>query len=117
MITEYFRAICFNFNIHPITVSVQTNLSTTEGYFGGLIYLDFSYSGKTQEELLSVWLQEAKAALGGKKSGKVVDLWKVVGERKVKRFAQIQPRLRHFTNKSQWLREQLRLWEKFSERT
>lgn len=41
------------------------------------------YPGKTQDELLAVWLQEAKAALGGKKSGKVVDLWKVVGERKV----------------------------------
>lgn len=50
----------------------------------------FINAGKTQDELLAVWLQEAKAALGGKKSGKVVDLWKVVGERKVSKvFTQL----------------------------
>lgn len=41
------------------------------------------YPGKTQDELLTVWLQEAKAVIGGKRSGKVVDLWKALGERKV----------------------------------
>ena len=41
--------------------------------------------GKTQDELLAVWLQEAEAAIGGKKKGSVVDIWKVIGERKVRR--------------------------------
>lgn len=40
--------------------------------------------GKTQDELLALWLQEAKVAMGGKKKGKVVDIWKALGERKVK---------------------------------
>ena len=44
------------------------------------------YSGKTQDELLTLWLQEAKVGMGGKKKGKVVDLWKVLGERKVRRI-------------------------------
>ena len=41
-------------------------------------------AGKTQDELLALWLQEAKVAMGGKKKGKVVDIWKALGERKVK---------------------------------
>ena len=56
-------------------------------YFSGFYFID---AGKTQDELLAFWLQEAKAALGGKKSGKVVDLWKVVWERKVGKVS-IQP--------------------------
>ena len=39
--------------------------------------------GMSQEDLFKVWAEEAKAALGAKKKGTVVDLWKVVGERKV----------------------------------
>ena len=38
----------------------------------------------SQEDLFKVWAEEAKAALGAKKKGTVVDLWKVVAERKVK---------------------------------
>ncbi|XP_073249059.1 uncharacterized protein [Porites lutea] len=52
----------------------------------GLFYwitIMIEYPGKTQDELLAVWLQEAKAAIGGKKKGSVVDIWKVIGERKV----------------------------------
>lgn len=37
----------------------------------------------TQQDLLSVWAEEAKEALGAKKSGIILDLWKVVAERKV----------------------------------
>jgi len=48
-----------------------------------VLYISKTNSGKTQDQLLTVWLEEAKAALRGKKSGRVVDLWKVVGERKV----------------------------------
>ena len=36
-----------------------------------------------QQGLLGVWAEEANAALGAKSAGVVVDLWKVVGERKV----------------------------------
>ena len=45
---------------------------------------DFSIiTGMTQQDLLAVWAEEAKAALSAKNSGTVMDLWKVVAERKV----------------------------------
>lgn len=48
-------------------------------------FLTFSveYEGMTQEDLFSIWSEEAKAALEAKKSGTVLDLWKVVAERKI----------------------------------
>jgi muconolactone D-isomerase len=36
-----------------------------------------------QKELFSIWAREADAALGAKKAGMVVDLWKCVGTRRV----------------------------------
>lgn len=42
-----------------------------------------SSSGMTQEDLFRIWREEAKAALDAKKSGTVLDLWKVVAQRKV----------------------------------
>ncbi|MGB5769385.1 MAG: muconolactone Delta-isomerase family protein, partial [Crocosphaera sp.] len=51
-----------------------------------LYFLDFQveYSpNMTQKELFDLWSQEAEAALGAKKAGIVVDLWKCVGERPV----------------------------------
>lgn len=41
------------------------------------------YEGMTQEDLFRIWREEAKAALDAKKSGTVLDLWKVVAQRKV----------------------------------
>jgi len=35
------------------------------------------------DQLWNVWNEEAKAALGAKEAGAVVDLWKVAGERTV----------------------------------
>jgi len=37
----------------------------------------------TQNDLFDIWADEAKAALGAKEAGVVVDLWKAVGERRV----------------------------------
>lgn len=37
----------------------------------------------TQADLFAIWKEEAGAALGAKEAGVVVDLWKVVGERRV----------------------------------
>ncbi len=51
-----------------------------------LYFLDFQveYSpNMTQKELFDLWSQEAEAALGAKKAGIVVDLWKCVGERRI----------------------------------
>ena len=51
-----------------------------------LFYLHFTVEypiQMTQNQLFSIWQEEAEAALGAKKAGVVVDLWKVVGERKV----------------------------------
>ncbi len=36
-----------------------------------------------QQGLFGIWAEEADAALGAKAAGVVVDLWKIVGERKV----------------------------------
>lgn len=44
----------------------------------------------TQQDLLTVWAEEAKEALGAKKSGIILDLWKVVAERKVLYLALIK---------------------------
>ncbi|PWR02809.1 transporter [Meridianimarinicoccus roseus] len=51
-----------------------------------LYRLDFTVeysSDMGQQGLFKVWAEEAEAALGAKGAGVVVDLWKVVGERKV----------------------------------
>lgn len=51
-----------------------------------LYKLDFTVEYDTsmqQQALLGVWAEEAEAVLGAKSAGVVVDLWKVVGERKV----------------------------------
>ena len=37
----------------------------------------------TQQDFLRVWAEEGKAALEAKKTGSILDLWKVVAERKV----------------------------------
>jgi muconolactone D-isomerase len=51
-----------------------------------LFHLEFTvtYSAEmSQQDLFRIWAEEAKAALGAKEAGVVVDLWKAVGERKV----------------------------------
>ncbi|HEY2221436.1 muconolactone Delta-isomerase family protein [Actinomycetospora sp.] len=51
-----------------------------------LFHLDFHVEyGATmsQQDLFSTWTREAEAALGAKKAGVVVDLWKCAGERRV----------------------------------
>jgi muconolactone delta-isomerase len=37
----------------------------------------------SQKDFFSIWAREAEAALGAKKAGVVVDIWKVVGSRRV----------------------------------
>ncbi|KAJ7365357.1 hypothetical protein OS493_005463 [Desmophyllum pertusum] len=52
----------------------------------GLHYLltaTVEYQGMSQEELFKIWSEEATAALDAKKSGTILDLWKVVAQRKV----------------------------------
>lgn len=51
-----------------------------------LFHLDFNVeypSTMSQKELFAIWAEEAKAALGAKEGGIVVDLWKCVGQRRV----------------------------------
>ncbi len=51
-----------------------------------LFHLDFHVeysSNMSQTDLFDIWSLEADAALGAKKAGVVVDLWKVVGERRI----------------------------------
>lgn len=40
-------------------------------------------STMSQAELFGIWAREAEVAIGAKQQGAVVDLWKVVGERRV----------------------------------
>jgi len=37
----------------------------------------------SQREFFSIWAREAEAALGAKKAGVVIDIWKCVGSRRV----------------------------------
>jgi len=37
----------------------------------------------SQKDFFSIWAKEAEAALGAKKAGVVVDIWKCVGSRRV----------------------------------
>ena len=51
-----------------------------------LFHLDFrvEYSAEmSQNDLFDIWSEEATAAVGAKKAGIVVDLWKAVGDRRV----------------------------------
>jgi len=51
-----------------------------------LYHLDFLVdypASMSQRELFSIWAREAEAAIGAKKAGAVVDLWKCVGSRRV----------------------------------
>ncbi len=51
-----------------------------------LYHLDFHVeypAAMSQKELFEIWAREAKAALGAKEAGVVVDLWKCVGARRV----------------------------------
>lgn len=51
-----------------------------------LYHLDFQIeyaANMSQQDLLMIWAEEAKAALDAKKAGVIVDLWKCVGMRRV----------------------------------
>ena len=51
-----------------------------------LYFLDFHVeypATMSQKELFAIWAREADAAIGAKKAGAVVDLWKCVGQRRV----------------------------------
>ncbi len=51
-----------------------------------LYLLDFKVeypATMTQQELFTIWSEEADAALAAKQAGIVVDLWKCVGERRI----------------------------------
>jgi muconolactone delta-isomerase len=51
-----------------------------------LYHLDFHVeypADMSQQDLFTIWAEEADAALGAKKEGIVVDLWKCVGMRRV----------------------------------
>jgi muconolactone D-isomerase len=37
----------------------------------------------SQKDFFSIWAREAEAALGAKKAGVIVDIWKCVGSRRV----------------------------------
>lgn len=44
----------------------------------------------TQKDLLTIWSEEADAALGAKAAGVVVDLWKCVGNRRVIAIVEVE---------------------------
>ena len=45
-------------------------------------HIDYPAS-MTQKDFFGIWAREAEAALGAKKAGVVVDIWKCVGSRRV----------------------------------
>jgi muconolactone delta-isomerase len=51
-----------------------------------LYHLEFEVgygADMTQQDLFDVWREEGAVAIGAKQAGVIVDLWKVVGERRV----------------------------------
>ena len=51
-----------------------------------LYHLEFTVeygASMSQQDLFRVWAEEAPVAIGAKAAGALVDLWKVVGERRV----------------------------------
>jgi muconolactone delta-isomerase len=57
-----------------------------EGGEAMLYFLDFHVeypATMSQKDLFQIWAREADAAIGAKKAGAVVDLWKCVGQRRV----------------------------------
>jgi muconolactone delta-isomerase len=51
-----------------------------------LYHVDFHIeypASMSQKDFFSIWAREAEAALGAKKAGVIVDLWKCVGTRRV----------------------------------
>ena len=51
-----------------------------------LYHVDFRIEyppAMSQKELFSIWARETEAALGAKKAGAVIDIWKCVGTRRV----------------------------------
>ncbi len=58
-----------------------------------LFHLDFHVeypASMSQKKLFAIWAEEADAALGAKKAGVVVDLWKCVGERRVVAVVEVE---------------------------
>jgi muconolactone delta-isomerase len=43
----------------------------------------------SQRDFFSIWAREAEAALGAKKAGVVIDIWKCVGSRRVVAVANV----------------------------
>src|SRR5262245_23293204 len=51
-----------------------------------LYHVDFRIeypASMSQKDFFSIWAREAKAALGAKAAGVVIDIWKAVGDRRV----------------------------------
>jgi muconolactone delta-isomerase len=51
-----------------------------------LYHADFHFeypASMSQKDFFSIWAREADAALGAKKAGVVIDIWKCVGTRRV----------------------------------
>ena len=51
-----------------------------------LYHADFRFeypASMSQKDFFSIWAREADAALGAKKAGVVIDIWKCVGTRRV----------------------------------
>ena len=51
-----------------------------------LYHADFRFeypASMSQKDFFSIWAREAEAALGAKKAGLVMDIWKCVGTRRV----------------------------------
>ena len=74
-------ALTVNVNWPSVLAAQQT-----EGENSMLFHLDFhvEYSADmTQNDLFTIWADEATEVLQAKEAGVVVDLWKAVGERRV----------------------------------
>jgi muconolactone D-isomerase len=71
----------------PAPLSCRHARETRENLEGAVLYhLEFTVgygADMSQQDLFDIWQEEAGVAIGAKEAGVVVDLWKVVGERRV----------------------------------
>ncbi|KAJ7365359.1 hypothetical protein OS493_005465 [Desmophyllum pertusum] len=65
-----------------ITTPITPVTLTEEGVYY-FLWSRVEYMGMSQQDLLKIWTEEARNALEAKKVGGILDLWKVVSERKV----------------------------------
>lgn len=66
------------------------SINNQEGGAYHLLDIKMEHSGMSHKDFLDIWEKEIAAALGAKKMGIAIDIWKVLGERRVLAVTKIE---------------------------